>query len=165
MRVPTSSARTPDAAGQKRRPPSFPRVPLYSAIALIVFAMAAVIFGQTTEIGTVRNKIGKPVAIRDIVLIVHADDRITVTDAISGAPIDEIAGDKGGFVRGAMHGLNRMRLVAEVDQDQPYRIIKWQNGWVSLSDTGTGQRLYLNAFGPDNAAAFEKYLENAGSKS
>ncbi len=142
--------------------PAFPRVPLFSAIALVVFAMAAVIFGQVTEIGTVRNKIGKPVAIRDVVLTVHADERITVTDAITGAAISEIASDKGGFVRGAMNGLNRMRLVADVDKDRPYRIIKWQNGWVSLSDTATGQRLYLNAFGPDNAAAFEKFLHNAG---
>jgi hypothetical protein len=34
-------------------------------------------------------------------------------------------------------------------------MIRWENGSVSLSDTATGERIYLNAFGPDNAAAYE----------
>ncbi|MBK5951584.1 hypothetical protein CH339_08710 [Rhodobium orientis] len=147
---------------RKGRVPSFPRFPLYSALALVGFALIATIFGSVTDIGTVRNGLGQPVAIRDVVITRDAADSVTVTDAMSGDEIAVIGSGEGGFVRGALRGLDRMRLVAEVGKDQPYRIIKWENGWVSLSDTGTGQRLYLNAFGPDNAAAFEAFLKNYG---
>ena len=142
--------------------PSFPRFPLYSALALVGFALIATVFGSVTDIGTVRNRLGNPVAIRDVVITRDAAGTVTVTDAMSGDRVAVIASGEGGFVSGALRGLDRMRLVAEVGKDQPYRIIKWENGWVSLSDTGTGQRLYLNAFGPDNAAAFEAFLNNHG---
>jgi hypothetical protein len=40
------------------------------------------------------------------------------------------------------------------DMNAPYRLILWEDGRLSLSDTATGQRYYLNAFGIDNARAF-----------
>ena len=67
-------------------------------------------------------------------------------------------------VRGSMRALARMRMTAEVGINEPYRVIRWENGSVSLSDTKSGQRIYLNAFGPDQVAAFEKFLGNEGRK-
>jgi putative photosynthetic complex assembly protein len=58
-----------------------------------------------------------------------------------------------------------MRQVATVPFDTPYRLIKWEAGAVSLSDTGTGERIYLDAFGPDNVAAFEALLGEQEGKS
>jgi hypothetical protein len=57
-----------------------------------------------------------------------------------------------------------MRMTAEVDIDEPYRVIKWSSGAVSLSDTKSGQRIYLNAFGPDQVAAFERFLGKEGNE-
>jgi len=144
---------------KERRSARFPKVPLISVFLLLSFAIGAVLFGQTTGIGTIKNAIGAPVAIRDIVLSKSEGDVVVVTDARSGQVISEFAPQEGGFVRGSLRALERMRLVSKIPQDHPYRVIKWENGAVSLSDTATGERLYLNAFGKDNAAAFEKFLE------
>jgi len=67
-------------------------------------------------------------------------------------------------VRGSLRALTRMRLVAEMPESLPYRLIRWENGSVSLSDTATGERLYLNAFGPDIAAAYAEMLASRGNE-
>ncbi len=141
----------------------FPRLPLYGAIGFVLFACAAVIFGQTTGIGTVRLSAGEPVAVRDIVMVADEDaDLVTVTDLVTGERLAAYAPNEGGFVRGAFRGLSRTRFVAGVPAEQPYRLIRWSGGAVSLSDTGTGERLYLDAFGRDNVAAFAQFLEGQG---
>ena len=83
----------------------------------------------------------------------------------SGRVMADFAPGEGGFVRGSLRALARMRMTAQVHINEPYRVIKWSNGSVSLSDTKSGQRIYLNAFGPDQVAAFEKFLGNEGRAS
>ncbi|WP_245566260.1 photosynthetic complex assembly protein PuhC [Stappia stellulata] len=150
---------------QGRRPearPSwsaFPRLPLFGAVGLIAFVFAAVIFGQTTEIGTVRNVIGNPVDMRDIVFSERADGIILVADAASGTTIARLEPGKGGFAGGALPALKRIRLVEEAPQHLPYRVIRWDSGAVSVSDTATGERIYLNAFGSDIVAQFVGFLD------
>jgi len=143
----------------------FPRVPLYGALAFVAFACTAVLFGQVTGIGTLRVNTGEVVAVRDIVMqTVPNDDLVTVTDHATGERLAAYAPNEGGFVRGAFRGLSRIRQVAEVPQTQPYRLIRWSSGAVSLSDTGTGERLYLDAYGRDNVAAFAQFLEGQGGQ-
>jgi len=145
------------------RPERFPRVPLFGAFGFVIFAFVAVLFGQMTEIGTVRVDAGKAVAVRDIVMQKDAGaDLVTVTDFATGERLAAYAPNEGGFVRGAFRGLSRIRDVARIPEAQPYRLIRWSSGAVSLSDTGTGERLYLDAFGRDNVAAFAQFLEGQG---
>jgi len=151
-----------DPAPEKRGE-RFPTMPLYGAFAFIFFTFAAVLFGQITGIGTLRVETGEPIAVRDIVLQTTASgELVTVTDYASGEELAAYAENEGGFVRGAFRGLSRIRMVAEVPDTQPYRLIRWSSGAVSLSDTGTGERLYLDAFGRDNVAAFAQFLEGQG---
>jgi putative photosynthetic complex assembly protein len=147
---------------QQARRPSFPRLPLYSAFALILFAIGAIIFGERTGIGTVMTETGTPVDIIDLTLSQEAGDRVLVKDAVSGKVIADFGPGEGGFIRGSMRALARMRMTAEAETNAPYRLIKWTSGALSLSDTATGQRIYLNAFGPDQVAAFEKLLDPYG---
>ncbi len=154
----TRTKPTPEPRGER-----FPTMPLYGAFAFITFAFAAVIFGQATDIGTVRVEAGEPVAVRDILLLKSTTrDIVTVTDYATGDQLAAYAQNEGGFVRGAFRGLSRIRLVNEVPETQPFRLIRWSSGAVSLSDTGTGERLYLDAFGRDNVAAFAQFLEGQG---
>jgi len=143
---------------QGKRENRFPKLPLYSALALLVFSIVAVLFGQTTGIGVVKNQFGNPVAVRDLVLTRNGADDVVVLDARTGTQLAAYSESDGGFVRGSLRGLERIRFVAKISATEPYRLIKWANGAVSLSDTVTGERLYLNAFGEDNVAAFEKFL-------
>lgn len=137
---------------------AFPRMPLYSAFALIAFAVGAIVFGQTTGIGTVLNNDGRPLDMIDLVIVHDKETGVTFVRDTSGKVLAEYQSGEGGFVSGSVRGLARMRLVAEAPTTEPYRLIRWENGAVTLSDTVTGQRIYLNAFGPDNVAAFAQFL-------
>jgi putative photosynthetic complex assembly protein len=145
-----------------RRRGSFPRLPLYSAFALVAFAFVTIIFSQLTGIGSMLTDPGRPVDMVDLTIRQGDGDRVEVSDANSGKILADFAPGEGGFVRGSMRALARMRMTADVDVNEPYRVIKWSSGAVSLSDTRTGQRIYLNAFGPDQVAAFEKFLGSNG---
>lgn len=136
----------------------FPKLPLYSALVLLAFSIAAVVFGQTTGIGVVKNEFGKPAAIRDLVLTRNDAGDVLVLDHRTGRQLAAYGENEGGFVRGSLRGLERIRFIEKIPATEPYRLIRWENGAVSLSDTVTGERLYLNAFGKDNAAAFEQFL-------
>lgn len=145
-----------------RRANVFPAGILIGAALLLGFAAAAVVFGQATGIGVIKHRTGAPVAIRDIILSRGDQDTVIVTDAATGSEIAIYKKDTGGFVRGSLRAFERMRMVAKVPETAPYRLIKWQAGTVSLSDTATGERIYLEAFGKDNAAAFEALLGAQG---
>ncbi|MEM5471727.1 photosynthetic complex assembly protein PuhC [Hoeflea sp. AS60] len=148
----------------RRKASRFPRMPLVLGLGLIGFSISAVLFGMKTGIGTVINVYGQPEQIRDIRIVGTHDTAITIYDAQTGEAITTLAPEQGGFVRGSLRALSRMRLMDDTPQGLPYRLIKWENGSVSLSDTATGERLYLNAFGPDNAAAYAELLASRGNE-
>jgi putative photosynthetic complex assembly protein len=152
-----------DRRGRRGNP--FPAGILAGAALLLFFAAGAIVFGQVTGIGVIKHRTGAPVAIRDIILSRGDHDTVIVTDAATGGDIATYKKDTGGFVRGSLRAFERMRMVAKVSETAPYRLIKWQAGTVSLSDTATGERIYLEAFGKDNAAAFEALLGAQGGAS
>ena len=136
----------------------FPVAILLGAIGLVVFSAGAILFGQTTGLGLVKQEGGRPIALRDVTITRAPGDVVIVSDAATGATIAAFPQDAGGFVRGSLRAFERMRQVAAVPTGAAYRIIKWDTGRVSLSDTATGERIYLEAFGRDNAAAFAALL-------
>ena len=144
---------------QSKRHARFPVIPFYGIMTLLAVAVSATIFGTTTGIGTVKDSFGKPIAIRDIIITAIDNNAVQVVDAHTSQIIQTYENGEGGFVRGSMRALKRVRASSDAANTQPYRIIRWENGAVSLSDTVTGQRYYLNAFGPDNAAAFAALLD------
>ncbi len=148
--------------GKAGAKPSFPRLPLFGAIAFVAFAFSIIIFGQQTGIGTMLTEQGEPVDMIDLTIRQGDADRIVVAEALSGRVLADYSPEEGGFVRGSLRALDRMRMVAGVRIDEPYRVIRWSSGAVSLSDTVTGERIYLNAFGPDQVAAFGKFLDSEG---
>ncbi|OCW58481.1 photosynthetic complex assembly protein PuhC [Hoeflea olei] len=153
---------TPKTPG--RKPDRFPRMPLILGLGLIGFAFTAIVFGMKTGVGTMINIYDKPVAMRDIIIDGTHDSEITIIDARSGEVIKVLPTSEGGFIRGSLRALSRIRHVSETPTTLPYRLIQWENGSVSLSDTATGERLYLNAFGPDNVAAYSELLASRGKK-
>ncbi len=146
------------------QPANASRFPLYAAMVLIAFAFAAIIFGQRTEIGTIRYEQGQPRDIRDIIMLMDKDGVLTISDAQTKDVIASFAQGEGGFVRGSLQGLGRERKLHQINADVPYRLIQWDNGRLTLSDTGTGLRVDLLAFGPTNAGAFAKFLNRGREK-
>lgn len=150
-------AARPQAKRAPNRP--FPRLPLFAAIGLILFTIAAVIFGRVTEIGTLRVTAGYPQAIRDLRFTELANGDLMVSDGRTGETIAVSPPNTDGFVRGAVRGLTQERRTRRAALDAAYRLILWDTGRLTLSDTATGQRVPLDAFGPDNAAAFRRFFD------
>lgn len=138
--------------------PAFPRYPLYGMIGMAIAALIAAFVGQTWDIGTVRTQLGDPAAIRDIAFRQEGEILI-VADAHTGAILAELPESEPGFVHGLVRGLERARLPRHIAPATPYRLIGWSSGAVTLADTGSGERIYLGAYGRDNAATMAAFLE------
>lgn len=145
--------------------PRFPRLPLFTALALIAFAILAAAFGSITGIGRVGVESGEPRAIRDLIFVDQPGGIIEVKDARTNALIQSFGVGEGGFVRGAMRGLGQDRRLRNAGPEVPWRLILWEDGRLTLADTATATRVDLLAFGRDNARVFANFLdEGSGLK-
>lgn len=79
--------------------------------------------------------------------------------------IQVIQPGEGGFIRGVLRSLARARRASGISDEQPFVLIRQGNGELLLEDPMTSQRIYLQAFGPDNIEAFKILLAdgNPGS--
>lgn len=143
---------------QHRRNPAFPRLPLFGAMFLIGFCILAVYIGKTYEIATVRNPVSVPSAVRDLRFTQLANGDLLLSDARTEETIVLFHPDEGGFVRGSLRAFLQERKVHRAPLDAPFRLILWDNGRLTLSDTVTGQRFPLDAFGSTNSSAFLRLL-------
>lgn len=67
-------------------------------------------------------------------------------------------GSNEGFIRGVMRSMSRERRMRGVGPEEPYRLILWADGRLSLLDEATGRTVELDSFGADNRAAFRALL-------
>ncbi|MCX7284904.1 MAG: photosynthetic complex assembly protein PuhC [Novosphingobium sp.] len=93
----------------------------------------------------------------------RADGAVVVKDTDSGETLAVLHGenDGGGFVRGVMRGMARERKMNNIGQATPFELSLWRNGSLSLLDPATGRSVELGSFGPDNRAAFVRFLKSA----
>lgn len=91
----------------------------------------------------------------------RADGAVVVKDTDSGETLAVLMGenDGGGFVRGVMRGMARERKMKGMGQTTPFELALWTNGSLSLLDPATDRSVELGSFGPDNRAAFAKFLK------
>ena len=75
--------RIEEARPQRRA--SFPRLPLYSAFALVAFAFVTIIFSQATGIGSMITDPGQPVDMIDLTISQAEGDLVRVSEANSGS--------------------------------------------------------------------------------
>jgi putative photosynthetic complex assembly protein len=100
----------------------------------------------------------RPMAERELRFADRGDGAIVVSDAQTGAVVEVVPPGTENFVRGAMRGLARQRMVGRIAQDEPFRLSAWPDGRLTLLDTGNGNTMELHAFGRTNAEAFLKLL-------
>lgn len=101
-----------------------------------------------------------PVATRNLTFRDQSDGSVLVIDADSREEIVTLIGEGngGGFVRGVLRGLARDRRMRNVGAAPPFELTLWQDGALSLKDSATGRSVELGSFGPDNRAAFLRFL-------
>jgi putative photosynthetic complex assembly protein len=95
----------------------------------------------------------------------QSDGRVTVIDGTTGEAIAATAPGAEGFLKGALRGLNRIRMSGDAPAATPYRLDQMANGQLLLTDISTGVSLDLNAYGRGNAAVFAQFLKTTGDKS
>ena len=151
---------------QSRQRPSHNGVPgpaLIGAGLMIAASIALAAYAQLTGFDATPS----PVEERATSLALRFEDRpngaIAVIDADKGETIQVIPPKSNGFIRGALRGLARERKQLEMGSQAPFRLTRWKNGRLSLTDTATDERIYLEAFGRTNRKAFVNILE-AGSE-
>jgi putative photosynthetic complex assembly protein len=144
----------------------FPKLPLTGAIAVVIAAVlsvaAARMSGVPPEPGFSDER---PARSRLLRFADQADGSILVTDAATGSEIARAAPGTNGFLRGSLRGLMRMRKISDNQLTAPFVLARWPDRHLTLEDTATNIKIDLMAYGPTNAAVFEKFmLDNEGVK-
>jgi len=150
-------------SGHRPHQNGVPRPALIGAGLLIAASIALAAYAQLTGFDATPS----PVETRATSLALQFKDRpngaISVINAETGKTIKVIPPKSNGFIRGALRGLARERKLMDMSRKAPFRLTLWENGRLSLTDTATNERIYLEAFGRTNRKAFAKILE-AGSE-
>lgn len=98
-----------------------------------------------------------PMQSRDLRFEDRADGALVVREG--ARVVETIApGSNNGFVRGVLRGLARDRKMRGIGQEPAFRLTRWANGSLSLTDTATARTIELGSFGATNRAAFAKLL-------
>jgi len=141
-----------------KKPDMIPVALLRAMLALPVAALAVVGANAVTD----RPNVGVPHAatiIQERSLILEGRGAKAVAlRAPDGTMLQEM--ENGGFVTVIQNGLERARLVRGVDQSLPVRLVRYDNGRLSLLDDASGWSVELHAFGDLNQAAFDRLLTN-----
>lgn len=89
------------------------------------------------------------------------DGAVLVRDAADGALVARFGVGEGGFVRGALRGLARRRMLDGVSPAVPFLLTRAPDGRLALHDSTTRSHVDLAAFGPTNAGVFARFFEPA----
>ena len=150
----SSLPRTPKL--RSANPEMIPKALLRGMLALVLATLAVVTFSVVTG----RDHVGvpKPSAIvqeRQIILQGHSAQAVTVLNVDGTVMLDL---PHGGFVTVIQSGLATERRKHGVDPLLPVRLVRYENGRLTILDDETGWSAELYAFGADNEAAFERLL-------
>jgi putative photosynthetic complex assembly protein len=143
----------------------FPRGALIAAAALIGFSLIATGVARMTGFSTGLTPVAAKVASRDLVF------RDNPAGGVWVLSVPEDGGDlemltlvvpgEGGFIRGVMRSMARERRMYHVGEEPAFRLTRWADTRLSLTDLATGRNVELTAFGPTNTEAFGKLLDKA----
>lgn len=89
----------------------------------------------------------------------HQGGIVVVRDAATGEALGSLGVGEGGFVRTTARGLAAARKRHGVGEETPFELLRYADGRLQLRDPETGRTISLSAFGHDNAAAFEAFID------
>lgn len=137
---------------------ALPRVPLMAAGGLVLATLLAVSLVQATGQGATRVSDAPAVSVRLFTFEDRSDGGIDVRRADTGEVVHSVAPETNGFLRGTMRGLARERKRQGLGPELPFELIGRADGRLTLADPGTGRRVDLDSFGPDNSAVFASLM-------
>ena len=143
-----------------------PSVPLYAAMALVVLTVLGVAYQRLVVVpAAAAAAIESPPPARAPAVESQA---LMFADAADGGvivmahPGDEVLGNiaagEASFLRGVLRSLVRERRMQGAATDAGFRLTRFADGRVTLTDLATERELDLRAFGYENATDFIRYL-------
>lgn len=91
----------------------------------------------------------------------NPDGTVSVYLDQSNQLVDVLETGGSSFVRGVLRAMARERRQHGISRDEPFRISQLSANRLLLEDPTTGRQIPLEAFGPDNVAAFQRLMTAA----
>ena len=129
------------------------------ASVLLVAAVRADWLPESRTAAELRTSAGIQPAAERMLRFADVNGAVVVTNAQSGATVASFGQEGSGFIRGVMRGLARERRMHGHGPQAPFRLTRYVDGQLSLTDMATGRVIELNGFGHTNVAAFNRLLE------
>jgi putative photosynthetic complex assembly protein len=142
--------------------PVVPKVGIIAAAALVLFSLATVTTARLTSTGGVHMTLPAVAESRDFQFEDGKNGAVLVYDASSRQLVDTLAPGTNGFIRVVLRGLARERKLGDIGQQPPFRVTRFVNGQITLTDTSTGKQIDLDAFGSANTEAFARLMKLKG---
>lgn len=141
-------------------PDHVPPVVLRATAVLVVGAVLAIATARLTGVPPAAlPPVAAPAVERALVIVRDTAGGVRVTDAGTGVLVADLDPLAAGFIAGVDRALARERMKHGLDGDLPVRVVRWEDGRLSLIDPATGWRAELQGFGPDNLEAFARLLD------
>lgn len=135
-----------------------PFVAIFIALALTVLAIGA------SQLSGYQPPPTLPAAAAEETRLLRFEDAqqgvVIVRDANSGETIATFGRGEGSFVRATLRALVHDRIRKAVTNEGDFRLERHAGPQWFLIDEASGKTLSLNAFGPDNTAAFAVFMSN-----
>ncbi|GJE17050.1 photosynthetic complex assembly protein PuhC [Methylobacterium marchantiae] len=135
-----------------------PRPLIFGALGLMGFVTIVVGVGRSEGIGLSQMPPAGIVRSVDLNPEDRSDGAIVIRDARTQAIIATVEPGQDNFVRATLRGFGQARLRAGLGREEPFRLTRFTDGGLELSDPTTGRAVNLGAFGPSNFAAFTRLL-------
>ncbi len=85
-------------------------------------------------------------------------------DAATGIELPQLR-DRDGFVRAVLNSLTYERTKLEVHAPPVFKLVRWSDNRITMSDSATGAHISLGDFGPGNKAVFLRFFDRTEAKS
>lgn len=146
-------------------PASFPRGVLIAAAGMLAFVTVTAGIARITGWAGSQIDPSTPVQTVELRFVDRTDGAVEVYEVTNGRAVAVLAPGTNGFVRGVMRGMARERRQHEVGTEPAFRLIRWEDGTLSLEDPATGRRIELEAFGQTNFDVFARLLAEGSRES
>jgi putative photosynthetic complex assembly protein len=142
--------------------PVVPKGWIIAAAALVLFSLTAVTTVRLTGAGGVHMTLPAAVESRDFQFADGKNGAVLVYNADNHQLVDSLASGSNGFIRVVLRGLARERKLGDIGPQPPFRLTRFVNGQLTLTDTSTGKQIDLDAFGSANTGAFARLMTLPG---
>ncbi|MEM8555336.1 MAG: photosynthetic complex assembly protein PuhC [Pseudomonadota bacterium] len=131
---------------------------IIACVVLALSSLALVSYAQYTDAPNVgQPDVAAVTNERMLTLEGSRNGSVIVTDVATGRTAS-FASNESGFVSVITRGLERKRMIADVEGNPPVRIVEFENGRLALQDPASGWETELAFFGQTNRDAFAQFL-------